>query len=70
VTRPWAEGKLQTPRPSRVQRCDPNCPITTTPPLENAQVLLTISMIPLWTAAPQPGTKILPIQQGAYQEEQ
>jgi hypothetical protein len=63
-------GELQTPRPSRVQRGDFDCPITTTPPSENAPALLTILTVPLWTAAPQPGTRILPEQQGAYQEEQ
>jgi hypothetical protein len=44
--------------------------ISTTPPSENAPALLIILTVPLWTAEPQPGTRILPEQQGAYQEEQ
>jgi hypothetical protein len=34
-------------------------PITTTPPLENTRALLTIPMITVWTATPQPGTRVL-----------
>jgi hypothetical protein len=44
-------------------------PITTTPPPENAPALWTIPIVPLWTAAPQPGTRLLPEQHQAYQKE-
>jgi hypothetical protein len=59
VTHPRVEGELWLPRPSRLQRGDPECPITTTPPPKGTPVLLTIPTVPLWTAAPQPGTGLL-----------
>jgi hypothetical protein len=41
-------------------------PMTTTSPSENTSALLTVLMVPLRTAAPQPGTELLPEQQQAY----
>jgi hypothetical protein len=45
-------------------------PITTTPLLEGTPPPLTIAMVSLWAAIPQPDTRVLPKQQQAYQEEQ
>jgi hypothetical protein len=41
-------------------------PITATPLPEDAPALQTISMVPLQTTTPQPGTRLLPEQQQAY----
>jgi hypothetical protein len=41
----------------------PTVPITTTPPPEGTPMPLTISTIPLWTAAPHLDTRPLPEQQ-------
>jgi hypothetical protein len=49
----------------------PTVLIATTPlPPKNTLMLLTIPMVPLRTVAPQQGTRLLPEQQLAYQEEQ
>jgi hypothetical protein len=48
----------------------PTIPITTTPAPENIPSLQTIPMITMWTAAPQPGKELLPIQQQSYPEEE
>jgi hypothetical protein len=48
----------------------PTIPIATTPSPEDTPTLLTIPMASLWTAAPQPGTGLLPEQQQAYHDEQ
>jgi hypothetical protein len=48
----------------------PTVPITTTMALESILTLHSIPTITVWTAAPQPGMELLPVQQQAYQEEQ
>jgi hypothetical protein len=40
----------------------PTVPITTTPSVENTPTLLTIPVITVQTAAPQPGIRLLPEQ--------
>jgi hypothetical protein len=44
-------------------------PITTTPVPESTPMLLTVPMVTVWTAVPQPGMDLLPNQQQANQEE-
>jgi hypothetical protein len=46
----------------------PAIPKANTPLPEHTPTYLTISMVPLWTATPQPGTKFLHEQHQAYQE--
>jgi hypothetical protein len=58
------------PSPRGCNVVTPIVSITTTPSSENTPALSTILTVLLWTAAPQPRTRLLPKQQQAYQEEQ
>jgi hypothetical protein len=53
-------GSFGSPGPQGCNVVTPTSLIITTPVPENTLVLLSILSVPVWTAAPQPGMKLLP----------